>query len=383
MKKLNKLSAFSLGIAVFAMFFGAGNIVFPLILGRETASMVPFSLIGFIATAVIVPIIGYISTILMEGNYDNFFNTIGRIPSIILVALCMIIIGPLGASRCVILSYASIQNYLPFSLFTYTLIAAVIVFILTARENKVVPILGKYLGPIKITLLVLILLLVFIFFKKAPQSELSPSEGIFLGLKNGYFTLDLIGGIFFSHLIYNAMTDKSQGKMPIKKLFIKGIKAGLIGGLFLALIYSGYGIATAIHGAELTSVPPEQLFSALSTKVLGFKGGILANMTVAVATLTTAIALTTLVADYLCFDIFKKKIPYVYVLLIVILINIMMENLQFSGIQKIIEPIAILIYPSFIILAIANILNKLTGFKYIKTSVLITFIITFIFQYIV
>ncbi len=382
MKKLDKLSVLALAIAVFAMFFGAGNVIFPLIIGREVGSAIPYGLLGFIITAVMVPLIGYIATIVFEGSYDNFFFRIGKLPALAVIALCMIVIGPLGASRCVIISYASVQQYLPFSLLIYSLIIAGIVFILTYKESKVVPILGRFLGPVKISLLLLIILLVMIFFKKAPVTEISAGQSFFSGLKQGYFTLDLIGGIFFSHLIYNAMTDKSQGKIPLKKLLSKGVRAGLLGGLFLAIIYSGFGIAAAIYGQDMTMVPDEQLFSALAGKILGPYGGILANITVALATLTTAIALTTVFADYLCFEIFKGKVPYVYILVFAIAINVVMENLGFSGIMRIIAPIAILIYPSFIVLSFANIFHKLWGFKYTKLVVGITFALTFLFKYV-
>jgi branched-chain amino acid:cation transporter, LIVCS family len=375
-----KLGIFSLGIAVFAMFFGAGNIVFPLILGRESGSNIPYSLIGFIFTAVFVPILGFISTILYEGNYEKFFLTIGKVPALLAIGLCMILIGPLGASRCVVLSYSAIQGYIPWcSLFVYTLIIAGIIFALTFKENKVVGILGRVLGPVKIILLLSILFLVMITFKKINPSDVLPINSIFSGLKVGYMTLDLIGGIFFAHLIYGAMKDQ---KNDLKKLVSKGMKAGAVGGIFLGVIYAGFGLVSALHAQDIINVADERLFATLAITILGTAGGVLANVTIAVATLTTAIALTTVFADYLHAELFKKKIPFALALLTIILINIGMENLGFSGIMKVIAPIAVLIYPAFIVLSISNICKKYFGFKYIKSTVFTVLILTAIYQYI-
>ena len=232
---MKKLGLLSLAIAVFAMFFGAGNIVFPLIIGREAGSAIPYAMLGFILTAVVVPIIGFVGTILFKGDYDKFFFKIGKIPALLVIALCMLIIGPLGASRCVIISYSAIQNYIPFSLFYYTIIVALIVFILAIKENKVVAILGKFLGPVKIILLLTIILLVMISFHKIPSTNVSMSAGLFSGLKEGYFTLDLIGSFFFSHLIYTTMAEQHK-KSSVRKIALLGVKAGILGGVFLAII---------------------------------------------------------------------------------------------------------------------------------------------------
>ncbi|MBN1915326.1 MAG: branched-chain amino acid transport system II carrier protein [Parachlamydiales bacterium] len=378
---MKKLGILSLGIAVFAMFFGAGNIVFPLILGRDVSNDIIISLIGFVITGVVVPILGFIATIVYEGDYDKFFSTIGKIPGFILITLCMVIMGPLGASRCVIMSYAAVHQYLPFSLTIYTFIIAVVIFLFCFKENKVVTILGRFLGPVKITLLAAILIMLLFSLHRLPSTPTAPLLGFFEGLKEGYFTLDLIGAFFFSHLIYISMkSENGNDKTSVKKIMNKGIKAGLIGGIFLSIIYCGFGIAAAIYGPEMKTIPDAHLFSALSIKLLGNYGGILANVTVALAMLTTSLALTTVFADYLCFEIFRGKFPYYLILICTIFINIILENLDFSGIMKIIAPIAILIYPSFIVLAIANIFGKLKNFPYTKIAVAMTFLATLFFQ---
>jgi LIVCS family branched-chain amino acid:cation transporter len=371
---VKKLGTISLGIALFTMFFGAGNIVFPLLLGRSVEGNIYPALIGFILTGVIVPIIGFVSTMLYEGNYENFFANIGKIPAKTIIFFCMIIIGILAASRCVILSYASVQPYVPnISLTTYSIFISFIIFILTFKENLVVKILGRVLGPAKITLLISILFLVVLNITKIETNEVFPLKSFFKGLGNGYLSLDLIGALFFSHLIYQSM---KGGKLTTKQLIKKGTKVGLFGGLLLAIIYAGFSIVAALYSKDIANIPNENLFSALSIKILGNLGGVLANAAVAIATLTTAMSLITIFADYLSNDILKGRLPYTPALIFTILVNLIFENLKFSGIMMIIEPIALILYPSLIALSIACILKKLFNFKYVKTTTFVTFIVT-------
>lgn len=378
---MKKLNIFSLGIAIFTMFFGAGNIVFPLVLGREVGETIPFALIGFILTAVAVPILGVIACSLFEGDYAKFFASAGKIPAVLLLGICMVVNG-LCIPRCVILSYSAIQDYIPFcSLFFYSIIAAVFIFSVTVKENRVVDILGKVLGPVKITMLLAIVVLGLLTIYALAPSALTPAHSFLIGLKKGYYTCDLTCGIFFAYLIYSAIQSHSEGNVSVKRLISKGLQASFIGGGLLALVYIGFGFVASIHGQFLMDVAPDKLLSAIAVTILGSKAGILANATIAVACLTTAIALTTIVADYVTYELFKNKFPYLYCLIGLLLAIIGMSNLGFVGIMKWIDPVVSLSYPTLIVLALSNIFNKLFGFKYTKIAVLVTFVLTLLLQY--
>lgn len=378
---MKKLGIFALGIAIFTTFFGAGNIVFPLVLGREVGDKIPFALIGFVLTAVIVPMLGLISTALFEGNYEKFFAEAGKIPGYLLLFICLVVVGPFCVPRCIVLSYAAVQDYIPFcSLLMYSIFAALVVFAFTVKENKVVSILGRILGPVKILLLSSIIVFGLFTAYKLLTLPVSVSKSIFLGLKNGYYTCDLIGATFISYLIYSAIQNNET--MSVKKLISKGVKASLIGALLLGSVYSGFSLIAAIHSPFLVGVPDARLLSVLAVKILGDKAGLLANITVAVACLTTAIALTTIVADYVTYKLFKGRVSYLYCLLAIIAIFIGMANLGFAGIMKWIDITVVLSYPTLIVLSIANICKKLFGFRFTKVVVAITFLSTLFFQYV-
>jgi LIVCS family branched-chain amino acid:cation transporter len=380
-----RFTIFALGLATFAMLFGAGNVVFPLALGREMGNMVFYAIAGFTLTAVIVPLLGLIAVMLFEGNYRQFLGTIGRIPGEFIAFLCMILIGPFACiPRCLVLSHASIQWHIPWlSLFAYSIIASSLVFAITLNKGRVIEILGKVLGPIKLTLLLSVAALGLISFSKFEPINIKPLQSFLKGFNDGYFTMDLLCTIFFSALIYAALKKhlSEEGKSSDKNLIISGLKVCLIGGGLLGIVYIGFCLLAAMYGTHVYGVERAQLLSALTTYILGHGAGILANTTVAVACLTTAIALTTVFADYVFHEIFGGKYGYRYALLITTVITFAMTNLGFEGIMNAIEPIIVVFYPALIALCLVNIASKLWGFKYIKLVVFSTLFATLALKY--
>lgn len=383
----NKINFVSLGIAIFTMIFGAGNIIFPLILGRDTGNMIYASMTGFVITAVLVPILGLIATVLYEGDYNKILSSFGKIPSSIMIFVIMFfLIGPFGATaRCFILSYSSMHYYMPsVPIWMYVFVATFFVFFIAYKENKVVDILGTILGPIKFTLLLAIIVIGFSNLAPFSITNYTPSTGFSYGIKQGYYTLDLLGTIFFAHLIYVSIKTKFVDDLNPKRIILLCLKAGVVCAILLGFIYYGFGIISASWATKLTDVPQEQLLSILSIKVLGSGAAFLSNLAVAIATIVTAIVLTTVFSDYLAFTLLKGKISYHTALIISLLTSLIMVNFQFAGIMMIISLIAVAIYPAIIVLATLKIFHKLFGFKekYISPVVWTVLIITIFYNYI-
>lgn len=373
----------SAGIAMFAMLFGAGNVIFPLVLGRDVGDKVWFGLLGFVVMAVIVPLIGLISTMLCDGDYKKLLGKLGKIPGAVVALVCMIIIGPFAiAARCVTVSFASIHPYFDVSLLMYSAIAAGIIFVFTINKNAVIDILGKFLGPIKLGLLSIIVLKGLFSSGAAMETVITASESVVNGLLTGYGTADLLATIFFSGLILSGLKRGYEGGvLDYKKLAIIGLKAGSIGAILLGLVYTGFCLAAANLGSQLVGVERGDIFSAIAQLVLGNVGGLLANMTVAVATLTTAIALNVVFATYISEEVCSGKVSYRGALMVSILITAIMSNLGFSGIMALVGPVVSAIYPALIVLSLVNIANVLYGFDWIKLPVFGTFAATLYLQF--
>ena len=112
----NKPSSYiiTVGLAIFSMFFGAGNLVFPLKVGLESGCHTGFGMAGFILTAVCLPLLGLIAMILFDGNYDAFFERLGKNIGKVILFMCMVVIGPLLAiPRIVTLSHTMIAPFIP------------------------------------------------------------------------------------------------------------------------------------------------------------------------------------------------------------------------------------------------------------------------------
>jgi branched-chain amino acid:cation transporter, LIVCS family len=197
----------SAGIALFAMLFGAGNVVLSLALGRDAGNMVGYALIGFMIGAVLIPLTGLIAAMLCGGDYKLLLGRVGKIPGSIVAAVGMVLIGPFGCiPRCVATSYVAVKPYVPgCSILVFSLVASVIIFIATIRQNGVIDLLGRFLGPIKLILLFAIIVKGIFVAQPLIASGIPASDMFVKGLFEGYGTLDLLSIIFFAGLVVSGL----------------------------------------------------------------------------------------------------------------------------------------------------------------------------------
>jgi len=257
---------------MFAMLFGAGNVVFPLALGCEVgSSAVWFALAGFCLTACLVPLVGIVSTMLYDGDYRKFLGTMGKIPATLVALICMVLIGPFGCiPRCVAISHAAVSWYMPsLSLWMFSILAGLIIFVFTVRKSSIMDVLGRFLGPIKLTLLLAIIAFGLLYPSTDILSgSMQPFSAFAKGLMEGYGTMDLLGAIFFAGLICGALRKGQTEAEDSASLAKMGLKAGLIGASLLGLVYAGFCLVAAQYAAQLQGVDKGQLLSALNLNEL-------------------------------------------------------------------------------------------------------------------
>ncbi len=377
-----KSNTFSTGLAMFSMFFGAGNVVFPLVLGQMSQSHNHYAMIGLLTTAVLVPFLGLISMTVFDGNYRHFFSRIGAVPGLLVAGIILALIGPLGAiPRCITLSYSTFDLFLPSSsLLAFSGSACILIFVMAYRRNRLLDILGYILTP------VLLFLLAFIVFKgisgapNAPMSTLTPTESISLGLRKGYQTMDLLGAFFFSSVVLVCLKREldPEGQRPYQHLVVMALKASIIGGLLLGTFYVGFSYLTAFNAADLAGVEQQKLLGTIALQILGPIAGVVATAAIGVACLTTAIALSAVFAQFLHEDVFRERLNYPTSLFITLLITFCVSTLQFTGIVQALAPVLEVCYPALIVLSILNLGYKLSGFKIVKAPVYLTFVISVI-----
>lgn len=375
MQHSQKSNTLATGLAMFSMFFGAGNVVFPLALGQLSQDNNFFALLGLLITAVGVPFIGLIAMTLFDGQYQHFFERIGKTPGFIVSAIIMAVLGFGALPRCIALSYSTAETYIPhISLTVFSIASCIIIFLFTFRRNSIIEMLGYVLTPFLLLSLSVIIIKGLIDSPAAPAAQIEPLPAFLHGFNEGYQTMDLLGAFFFSSVVLACLKEQA-GKSEERKtpsLIKQTLKASCIGALLLSLIYIGFSYVAAFNSEVLKGAPAETLINSISHLVLGPYAGLIVCVAVALACLTTAIALASVFAEFIHEDLTQFKVSYVASLAVTLVITAFIATLNFSKIMSILGPVLEAIYPALIVLSFVNILYKLYNFKPVKTPFAIT-----------
>lgn len=371
---------FAAGLALFSMFFGAGDLIWPLILGGSAGDKNFSAMLGLLITGVSLPLLGLIAMMLFEGNYRAFFGRIGTGPAVILIFIIQAILGPVGSiPRLITLSYATLKPYLSaeISLAAFSVFACLLVTLFTIRPQKVVPLLGLVLTPFLLLSLGAILVLGFWSHPAPVTIDMSHYEAFAGGLKVGYNTLDLIASFLFAPLVMSHFLNENNDFSTLegrRSIFKKMVQASLIAAGLLSLMYVGLTYVSSFYTPQLgVEHKPEERLSLIAMHLLGPQGAFVSCIAVAMACLTTAIPLTSICADYIREDLFKGKGGAVIPLVITLGISGIIANLGFMGIANMLGPILQILCPSLIVLSIMNIAHKLYETRVSKVPVFATF----------
>lgn len=381
----NPVRLLTVAFAVFSMFFGAGNLIYPLQVGLTSGIDGIIGLVGFLLTAVLLPFLGLLAMILFDGNYNEFFNRLGVIPGQALLFICLMVIGPVIAiPRIVTLSHVMtapfipipfLQEITPLSSLVFSLFFLLITFMATYRPGKVVEVVGNIITPALLASLGLIIV-VGLWHTEAPIPTLSDWWTIFsTNLVRGYETLDLLAGIFFASTVINMLKSTMHGEHTMQTLTTLCLRAGAIGIGLLALVYTAMHFLGVYHAYGTEYMNAGELFSYISFKILGTWGAAVIATAVLMACLSTAIALCATVARYVQYTLFGNRIAYVTALLITIIASV---PLSIYGLSTVLQftagPLVYVGYPILITLTICNILYKTMHMQMVKIPVIITFV---------
>jgi LIVCS family branched-chain amino acid:cation transporter len=360
----------SIGLAIFSMFFGAGNIVFPLILGEYAREQNFFASAGMILSGVLVPLIGMLGMILFQGDYYKFFNKIGRWPGFLLILTILAIIGPFaGIPRCITISYSTFHAFhFPFfdelPLYAFSFLNCALIFLCTYRPGKILDLLGKVLTPI-LLLSLAVIAVKGIYMMPSPTATQAGSWEVFSrGFVEGYNTMDLLASFFFSSVVLTCLrqTSKdndSESEIP-KSHFTVAAMGAVIAAALLSIVYIAFSSLSAGFAPFLVGVPKHEILGVIAKYVLGPYAGLTVGIAVFFAVFTTEIALTAIFAKFLHEKIFKGKISYTLALVLTLGVAFAVSTLHFDGIAAILGPVLQVCYPAMIVLSVANLLDKLT-----------------------
>lgn len=352
-----------LSVAIFSMFFGAGNTIYPILLAVKAKSHFGWSFFGLILTAILGPLIGLIGGALFKGKSIDFFSRAGKWPGIILITASLSLLGPFAVlPRCVSVAYSAVQAVIPnMSLWFFVTLFCLITWFCSYKKKVLLSALGYILSPALIACLLMMIYKGWNAPNIIQQSSLTSLGAFFEGLSTGYDTMDLIASIIFSAGIWG-MVSQLFPKNP-EKILKTTLISGSLACLMLALIYLGLSQAAAVYADQLIGLPRQELMTRLAFITLGPKLGMVANAAVALACLTTVIGLTMTISDIISKEIMPKKISYKTSVMSILIVTAFMTHIGFETISVVIHSVVQICYPIIIVLTIYNITYKLRSFK--------------------
>ena len=348
---------FVLGLALFAMFFGAGNLIFPPYLGLIAGQNWVVCAIGFFITAIGMPLLGIIASAKAGGTIDAVGNKVGSIFSKVFATIIILAIGPLLAiPRTSAVTYEmGIKPIFPgFS----PILASIIFFALTLyfviKPSEIVDKLGKILTPL-LLIMIFVIIIKGIISPLGTPTTLMQENPLSKGFKEGYQTMDALASLVFAGVILSSLVGK--GYKDVGEQVKLTIKAGIIAAIGLCIVYGGL----IYLGASANSVYPatmdrSKLLMAITNTLLGNFGKIALAIVVALACLTTSIGLTATVGTFFN-KLSNNKLSYSLIVIITCIFSAIFANVGVDMIVKISVPLLVTVYPIAIVLILMNVFD--------------------------
>lgn len=342
-----------IGFALFSLFFGAGNLIFPPFLGKIYGSNWVLASLGFILTGVGLASVAFVSMAKRHGNVKSFTHIAGKKFGNLILLLIAMTIGPLGAiprtgatsGEVVIASGLPI----PYILFILLFFGLSLFFILS--DSKIIDLIGKYLTPgLLLVLAIMIIGGIINPIGKSQISEISKAKSFTDSIVEGYNTMDALASVAFAPIIIKSLLDKGHDKDLINKTR----KVTLIAASGLVLVYislSYLGASSSIIFADIDS--RVELLIAISNAILGSAGKYILSAIIVLACFTTAVGLTSSISDML-YHIFNQKISRKSLAISITIISVMISLIGVNGVINFTSPMLTFIYPIVLVMIIYN-----------------------------
>ena len=363
-----------LGMMIFALFLGAGNIIFPPMEGFTAGQHWAGASFGFVLTGVLMPFITLVIVSIL-GRGEELTKDLPKWAGTgFLVILYLTIGSTFAMPRITNVAYE--MAWLPLGLvednsnvrFLFSVIFNLIAMGFMIRPNTIISSVGKFMTPALLVLLVAVAVTVFI----SPLSEIqAPSKAyenghsLLIGLTSGYQTMDVLAAIAFGGIVARALAAKNvtQPKDILKYTISAGfVSVILLAGLYFSLFYLGATSAAVAEGATNGG----QIFSRYVNVLFGSAGTWIMAGIIVLASLTTLVGVTSAAADY--FSKFSVRFSYPFWAALTITVS----QYGLTDLLRITIPALLLIYPVAIVLVLLQFLRKkLPSIKFTYNSTLI------------
>lgn len=356
-----------IGLMLFSFFFGAGNFIFPPVLGQAAGDNLLSATIGFCISGVGLPLLGIIAmAINRSDNPDNLASPVHPNFAKALVIICALTIGPFFAiPRTAAVSFdTGILTFVPsgyhdLGMIAYSLFFFLLTYYLSVNPSKIIDNIGKIMTPM--LLICLAILIAFVLLDPLGPTQAAQGDyaevPFFKGFQEGYNTMDLLAAMLFGAATVNAI--ESKGILDHKLLTRLCIYSGIIAATFLALIYSSlaYTGATSVQAFGIVS-NGGQLLNQIAVHYMGNFGKVILALIIFFACITTSIGLTSSISGYFN-ALFNEKIQYQRYVLAISVFSFAVSNVGLSNIIKFSIPVLCMLYPIVIVLVLLNVCSGL------------------------
>lgn len=368
-EKLGFKSNLLIGSLLFGLFFGAGNLIFPVQLGQMAGNNTLHATIGFLITGVGLPLVGVIAAALSQSeSLFDLAKPVNRIYSILFTCMLYLTIGPLFA----IPRTASVafevglkpfinEKYLQIGLFVFSFIFFVVTLYYSLRPGRILDWVGKYLTPIFVVLLSILIIATYVrpmgqVGQYAPKGNYI-DQPLFTGILDGYNTMDALASLAFAIVIISNI--EKLGITNPRRKAIETCKSGLVclvgmSVIYASLAYMGATSLGSVNGADNGGI----IMSMVSEHYFGFIGKILQAAIVTVACLKTAVGLITACAQMFS-ELFPKSLSYHKYAIIFTVFSLIIANFGLNKIIQLSLPVLMFLYPLAITLIILSLLTPI------------------------
>lgn len=362
MNRLKGFDLLALGFMTFALFLGAGNIIFPPSAGMAAGEFVWQAALGFLFTGVGLPLLTVVALARVGGGMDRLTAPLGKAAGALLAIAVYLAIGPLFATpRTAVVSFE--MGIAPFAgnaaapLLIYTTLFFAAVLFLVLNPGRLVDSVGKVITPVLLAAL-LVLGAAALF---APAGEIgATADGysarpMIKGFLEGYLTMDTLGALVFGIVIATAIHDKGVTEARLVTRY--SITAGVIAAIGLSLVYVAlFYLGATSQGIAGDAQNGVQILTSYVQHTFGTAGSLLLAVVITLACLTTAVGLTAA-----CGEFFSALLPVSYRSVVVVfsLFSLLMANQGLTQLISVSVPVLVGLYPLAIVLVALSLLDRL------------------------
>lgn len=373
---------FITSFGLFSLFFGAGNLLLPPLLGYNAGENWFLVALGFMVTAVVIPIIGILAHARLQGTLYDFGKKVSPQFSLIYCILIYVIAVALPSPRTAAATHEiAIHPTFGTSPLLTSTIYFILVLIFVLNRSKILGFIGKFLTPLIVTILLLVIG-IGLFSSEMLTTTSQINTPLVSGILEGYQTFDAIGAVVVGAVIIISINLRHNGNFEEKRSLIA--KSGWIAGFGLFIIYAGLISVGAYYGSEINineelsnDMQRANLLRKISIASLGGFGNTILSVLISLACFTTAVGIIAGTADYFKGLLGNSQLVYIVTAILACVLGVVVGQLDFNSIIIVAVPVLLFIYPITIVLIILNVLPKQFSTPLVFRAVVIA---TFIFS---